>query len=76
MCNMKLLIIELPSAQQEMIENDGGLNNVNVSEIGHTLAEIGDVLNDEALQKNPYYRLVAIGFVLTAFAAIMTLRRI
>ena len=76
MCNMKLLIIELPSAQQEMIENDGGLNNVNVSEIGHTLAEIGDVLNDEALQKNHYYRLVAIGFVLTAFAAIMTLRRI
>ena len=76
MCNMKSLIIDRPSPPQEMIENDGGLNNVNVSEIGHTLAEIGDILNDEALQKRQYYHLVAIGFVLTAFAAFITLRRI
>ena len=74
MCNMKLLIIDRPSYQQEIVENDVGLNNVNVGEIGQTLAGIGDILNDEALQKKQYYHFVAIGFVLTAFAAIITLR--
>ena len=74
MCNMNLMSIERNFAQEEMAENDAALNNVNaVGEIGQTLAEIGDILNDEVLQKHQYYHLVTIGIVLT-FAAILTLR--
>ena len=72
MCNMNLMSIERNFAQEEMAENDAALNNA-VGEIGQTLAEIGDILNDEALQKHQYYHLVTIGIVLT-FAAILTLR--
>ena len=77
MCNMKLLVIDRSSSHQEMIDNDvGGFNDVNVSEIGQTLAQLGDNLNDEALRKSNYIHIAAIAGIVLTFATIITFNNI
>ena len=76
MCNMKSLLVNRSSAHEEVVENDAAIfHDVNVSEIGQTLAQMGDILNDKALRKCKYFRLAAIGIVLTC-ATIITLSRV
>ena len=73
MCNMKLFLIDRSAAHEEDNHvDDAGVNDVPiVNEIGQTLANIGDKLNEEALRKCKYLRLAAFGIVFT-FATIIT----
>ena len=63
MCNMKTFIIDRGSDHED--DNDNAMpNDVDaVTEIGQTLAQIGDQLNEEALRKYKYFQLAALGLL-------------
>lgn len=43
----------------------GASNDINVVEIGQSLAAVGDKLNDEMGRKCDYFRMAALGIALT-----------
>lgn len=75
MCNTNLLDNNKTLRAKDDDENENELMAVNaISEIGLGLAEIGDKLNEDALNKSLYFKITIIGCAVT-LTAILALNR-